>query len=511
MPNVDYQTFKSGTDIRGVAVETEGSPVTLTDEAVSAMAAGFGRWLCGRTGKTPGALKIAVGHDSRVSAGRIRRAVETALTDMGFTVFDCGLSSTPAMFMITVDGGADASVQITASHHPFDRNGLKFFTPDGGLEGSDVAEILNLAAQGEVQTAFGGRVIEFDYMPRYAELLRQMICRALGREEEAAVLSGFHFVVDAGNGAGGFYATEVLEKLGADISGSQFLEPDGMFPNHIPNPENPDAMESIRKATVRNCADLGIIFDTDVDRAGCVDAAGEEINRNALIALAAAIALEGNEGGTVVTDSVTSDGLKAFIEQKLGGVHHRFKRGYRNVINEAVRLNQAGVNAPLAIETSGHAALRENYFLDDGAYLITKIIIKLAVLRAEGRTLDDLIGGLARPAEEAELRFSILEPDFRPYGERVLSELEAFCKQRPEWEIAGDNREGLRVSVDGGQGWFLLRMSVHDPILPMNLESNLSGGVRKTAAGLLEFFSRFDRLDITPLHTFLAEKGGAVL
>ncbi|MGI6268920.1 MAG: phosphomannomutase/phosphoglucomutase [Candidatus Howiella sp.] len=511
MSNVNYKSFKSGTDIRGVAVETPGSPVTLTDETVKAMAAGFGRWLCGRNGKTPGALKIAVGHDSRVSAGRISRAVEEALTDMGFTVFDCGLSSTPAMFMITVDGGADAAVQITASHHPFDRNGLKFFTPGGGLEGEEITEILDLAAKGEVQTALGGRVIEFDYMPRYAELLRQMICRALGKTEEDAPLAGFHFVVDAGNGAGGFYASDVLERLGADLSGSQFLEPDGMFPNHIPNPENPAAMESIRKAAVDNHADLGIIFDTDVDRAGCVDASGEEINRNVLIALAASIALEGNPGGTIVTDSVTSDGLKTFIEQTLGGVHHRFKRGYKNVINEAVRLNKQGVNCPLAIETSGHAALRENYFLDDGAYLITKIIIKLAALRTEGKTLDDLIGGLSKPAEEAELRFSILAPDFCAYGERVLKELEAYCRRQAGWTIAGDNREGLRVSVDGGDGWFLLRMSVHDPILPMNLESNLPGGVRKTAAALLDFFAGFDRLDITPLHTFLAEKGGAAL
>ena len=65
-----------------------------------------------------------------------------------------------------------------------------------------------------------------------------------------------------------------------------------------------------------------------------------------------------------MTDSITSDGLKTYIEQTLGGKHHRFKRGYKNVINEAVRLNNEGVNCPLAIETSGHAALRENYFLD---------------------------------------------------------------------------------------------------------------------------------------------------
>lgn len=119
----------------------------------------------------------------------------------------------------------------------------------------------------------------------------------------------------AGNGAGGFYASQVLKPLGADVSGSQFLEPDGRFPNHIPNPENEDAMASVCSAVLEAKADLGIIFDTDVDRAGCVDAAGREINRNRLVALASAIVLEQYPGGTVVTDSITSDGLKVFIER----------------------------------------------------------------------------------------------------------------------------------------------------------------------------------------------------
>ena len=107
MPNVDYQAFKSGTDIRGIAVETEGSPVTLTDAAVSAMAAGFGRWLCSRTEKTPSALKIAVGHDSRISAGRISRAVEAALTDMGFDCFEPegAFYIFPDVSMFAKDGG----------------------------------------------------------------------------------------------------------------------------------------------------------------------------------------------------------------------------------------------------------------------------------------------------------------------------------------------------------------------------------------------------------------------
>ena len=163
-----------------------------------------------------------------------------------------------------------------------------------------------------------------------------------------------------------------IEAAGADTSGSQFLEPDGHFPNHIPNPENKEAMEAIRQAVLTNKADLGIIFDTDVDRMSAVLPNGDEVNRDAIIAMMAAIIAEDYPGGTIVTDSVTSDRLSRFIEG-IGMKHHRYMRGYKNVINESIRLNQEGVVSPLAIETSGHGALSENYFLDDGAYMAVKL------------------------------------------------------------------------------------------------------------------------------------------
>ena len=136
-----------------------------------------------------------------------------------------------------------------------------------------------------------------------------------GAWSEAVFETGLHIVVDAGNGVGGFYADQVLAPLGADVSGSQFLEPDGMFPNHIPNPENKGAIDAASKMVLDSSADLGLIFDTDVDRMGCIGATGQEINRNTLVALAAAIVLEDHPGTTVVTDSLTSDGLRTFIEQ----------------------------------------------------------------------------------------------------------------------------------------------------------------------------------------------------
>lgn len=135
-------------------------------------------------------------------------------------------------------------------------------------------------------------------------------------------LAGMHILVDAGNGAGGFFATRVLQPLGADVTGSQFLDPDGSFPNHVPNPEDPAAMAATIAAVKEHGADMGIVFDTDVDRSGLVDAAGTAINKNKLIALMAAVTLRKFPGSTVVTDSVTSSGLGKFIS-KLGGTHFR--------------------------------------------------------------------------------------------------------------------------------------------------------------------------------------------
>lgn len=508
MLNEQWKQYKSGTDIRGVATEYKDNKVNLTDEAVTAMVNGFIVWLENKTGKNAEQLKISVGRDSRISGPHIAELSISAMKTSGAKVVDCELSSTPAMFMTTVDLACDGALQITASHHPFYRNGLKFFTRNGGLEGEDIEQILLYAQQGETpKKSESGSVEKYNYMKDYCERLRTMIKKAVNAENYDIPLEGFKIVVDAGNGAGGFYADDVLKPLGADTNGSQFLEPDGMFPNHIPNPENEEAMASICKAVLDSKADLGVIFDTDVDRGGAVDSSGNEINRNKLVAVAAAIALEGNEGGLVVTDSITSSGLKDFIENELHGKHLRFKRGYKNVINEALRQNANGVNCPLAIETSGHAAMRENYFLDDGAYLVTKIIIKLAQLRKEGKTLEQLTEKLAQPIESKEIRMNIAAKDFRTYGEEVISALKSYAESNAEFIVAPDNHEGIRVSFDkeNGDGWFLLRLSVHDPIMPLNIESNSVGGVKKIISKIADFFDTFDELDASGIRAALCE------
>ena len=495
-----YKQFKSGTDIRGVASEgVEGQPVNLTDDVVARMADGFVLWLSKKVNKAPETLTISIGRDSRISGPHIVSICSERFKRCGVTVLDCSLASTPSMFMTTVDLGCDGALQITASHHPFNRNGLKFFTREGGLEGSDIEEILEYAQNGESPAENScGKIRKVDYMTDYAKGLCKKIKEEVNAEDYDHPLKGFKIVVDAGNGAGGFYADKVLSVLGADTTGSRYLEPDGMFPNHIPNPEDATAMASICEAVKEANADLGVIFDTDVDRGGAVDNKGNEINRNRLVAVAAAIALEGNEGGTVVTDSITSSGLKEFIEDTLGGQHYRYRRGYKNVIDKALELNAQGINCPLAIETSGHAAMKENYFLDDGAYLCTKIIIKAAQMRKEGKELDELTAALKEPVESKEVRFKILESDFRACGEKIIGDLTAYAMAHDGWNVANDNREGIRVSFDkdNGDGWFLLRLSVHDPIMPLNIESDSVGGVDIIYNKLNEFLKTTNGLEL---------------
>uniref|UniRef100_A0A804Q8V9 phosphoglucomutase (alpha-D-glucose-1,6-bisphosphate-dependent) n=1 Tax=Zea mays TaxID=4577 RepID=A0A804Q8V9_MAIZE len=408
----------------------------------------------------------------------------------------------------------DGAIMITASHLPYNRNGLKFFTSDGGLNKADIKDILeraskiyeesahnNLKEQGE---ASKGVVTNVDYMSIYASDLVQAVRKSAGDKEKP--LEELHIVVDAGNGAGGFFVDKVLKPLGAVTTGSQFLEPDGLFPNHIPNPEDKTAMKFITQAVLDNKADLGIIFDTDVDR-------GRELNRNRLIALMAAIVLEEHPGTTVVTDSVTSDGLTVFIENKLGGKHHRFKRGYKNVIDEAIRLNSIGEESHLAMETSGHGALKENHWLDDGAYLMVKLLNKLAAARTLGssigsKVLTDLVEGLEEADVTVEIRLKIDQNhadlkggSFRDYGESVLRHLENAISKDPNLRKAPVNHEGVRVSGYGG--WFLLRLSLHDPVLPLNIEAQSNDDAIKLGLAVLAAVNEFPALDVTALNKFV--------
>lgn len=497
---VDYEKLQNGSDIRGIAIDGAGKKVNLIPQVAKFIAYGFVRMLENKINTKAENLKVAVGMDSRLSGPDLKDAVIEGLTNLGCSVYDCSMATTPAMFMTTVleNYKCDGSIMITASHLPYYYNGLKFFTKEGGCEKEDIHSILSVASKEESYDSINLRkVLKVDLIDEYSKILAGIIRHgADAKVNYDKPLAGFKIVVDAGNGAGGFFAYKVLETLGADITGSQFTDPDGTFPNHIPNPENKEAMKSIRNAVLENKADLGIIFDTDVDRAAIVDSLGMEINKNALIALISSIILEEHPNSIIVTDSITSTGLGEFIN-KLGGIHHRFKRGYRNVINEAVRLNNEGKESHLAIETSGHAALKENYFLDDGAYLIAKILIKMAKLNAEGKRIEGLIKDLKVPCESSDFRLEINNDNFKEYGLLVLNDLENYVETIDGFSIVPNNYEGIRVACDksNGDGWFLLRLSLHEPVLALNIESDSEDGTSIIMDKLTPFLCKYNELD----------------
>ncbi len=279
--------LQNGSDIRGISLEgIEGENVNLTPATAARLALAYADWLAERLEKQTYDLSIALGRDSRLSGPVLLSACAHALCGVGVRVYDYGLASTPAMFMTTVTPGylVDGSIMLTASHLPFNRNGMKFFTAEGGLEKADIADIIGRADK-EFTPIGRGELSSSDFMKVYAAQLVDKVRLATDSE---APLRGLKIIVDAGNGAGGFFAEDVLKPLGADTLGSQFLEPDGRFPNHIPNPEDDDAINSLADAVKACSADLGIIFDTDVDRAAAVDDKGKPISRNRLIALMSA-------------------------------------------------------------------------------------------------------------------------------------------------------------------------------------------------------------------------------
>ncbi|CAE5963724.1 unnamed protein product [Arabidopsis arenosa] len=464
--------LQNGSDVRGVALEGEkGRTVDLTPAAVEAIAESFGEWVAATESNGNGVIKVSLGRDPRVSGGKLSTAVFAGLARAGCLAFDMGLATTPACFMSTLLSPFeyDASIMMTASHLPYTRNGLKFFTKRGGLTSPEVEKICDLAAR--------------KYATRQTKI-----------------------VVNAGNGSGGFFTWDVLDKLGADTFGSLYLNPDGMFPNHIPNPENKIAMSHTRAAVLENSADLGVVFDTDVDRSGVVDNRGNPINGDKLIALMSAIVLKEHPGSTIVTDARTSMGLTRFITER-GGRHCLYRVGYRNVIDKGVELNKDGIETHLMMETSGHGAVKENHFLDDGAYMVVKIIIEMVRMRLAGSNegIGSLIEDLEEPLEAVELRLNILsEP--RDAKAKGIEAIETFREYIEEgklrgWELgtcgdcwvsegclvdSNDHPSAIdahmyraRVSdEESGEeyGWVHMRQSIHNPNIALNMQSMLPGG-----------------------------------
>lgn len=501
MQKSTLMNLANGSDIRGIAMEGLDYEVNLNEESITIITNGFIGWMHENVKPKAEKYTVAIGYDGRLTGESIKKTITEAFLQVGVNVIDVGIATTPSLFMITQyeDYQADAGIMITASHLPKEYNGMKFFTSKGGLDSEDIQSILTNGFEEETVTHSDdeqGERIEKDLLTDYAADLRAKIINGLpeGQRTETP-LANRHIVVDAGNGSAGFFVEDLLNKLGADTTGSQFLNPDGNFPNHIPDPDNQKAIESLRSAVLDNQADMGIIFDTDADRAAVMDQTGRAINRNNLIALAGAIALKDAPGGLIVTNSPVSNHAIDFIESKDGSVEP-YISGYKNVIDRGIALNKEGINSPLAIETSGHAAFRENYFLDDGSYLVAKILIADAEMQLSGGSVFDLIEGLKEPIETEEIRFVIDLEDYTAYGNSIIQDLDAFGRKNTDFTFVPENKEGVRFNVSGkyGKGWFLLRMSLHEPKLVLQMENDQEGSIQVLKETLLAFFENYKEI-----------------
>lgn len=481
-----------------------GGEIVLSENVCTAVAFALTEFLQKRLGKSAAEMKIGVGHDSRLSASVIQKAVQTGLLYSGASVINMGLITTPSAFMACVfeETAYDATVMITASHMSFQYNGLKFFTKDGGFEAEEVAFVLEAAQKYYDEekdfSKIKGSLTSVELLPIYAKYLRSKIKEAVNEKNELP-LAGLKIAVDAGNGAGGFFAYSVLAPLGADVSASVFLEPDGRFPNHIPNPEDKDAMKSISCAVTSSGSDLGFVFDTDVDRLGAVFQNGDSCNRERLIALISAILASEkaeNKNSTVVTDSVTSSRLTRFLET-LGMKHCRYMRGYKNVINKCKEMNEAGEESPLAIETSGHAALKENYYLDDGAFLAVKLAAAAANAKQIGKKLEDMIASFPPPAKFDEWRLPIRGEGYSKYGKEVLENfrlyaIESGLREEPSFE-------GVRLRFGGENEWLLLRASLHESMMVLDIEAENDESRKQIIRTVCSMLEKYERLDISAL------------
>ena len=461
-------------------------------------------------------LVIAVGADPRPHGPRLSDAFcRGVLSVPNVTVVYTGIATTPAMFHFCRSNRCDGAVMTTASHLPIDRNGFKFFTKQqGGFNKHDVAQLLTLATQqvhhwynqgimpptSKEGTVFCSELV--DWMPHYAATLTNAILRETQGITTTATttttttttqpLAKLKIVLNSGNGSGGFFH-KILQDLGADMSASLHIPPNGAFPAYIPNPESNIMVEETIRICEESQADIGIMLDTDADRCGFVvprtitkdghqKSDYEPLHRNRLIALLGVIFCQTSPGCTVVTDSVTSEGLTSFLQDNLGLNHVRFLKGYANVIGKARELTETGIaNAELAIETSGHCAMKENGYLDDGTYTAVKVISLLAQ-KDPTSSLLDLIAAMKEMPETHELRMDVMDGSLQTTSD-VFHMISSTVEQMTttgsvSWVLDRENLEGVRVRIGNG-GFFMLRMSLHDPLISLQLEATSRDEIRK--------------------------------
>ncbi|MFT5174253.1 MAG: phosphomannomutase/phosphoglucomutase [Gammaproteobacteria bacterium] len=421
-------------DVRGVVGKT------LTVDVVKKLGLAIGSEAYDRGQQT-----LCVARDGRASSPELAAALIEGLRASGRDVIDVGEVPTPVLYFSTYYLETRSGVMITGSHNPPDYNGLKIMLGGDTLFGDDIQALKQRILREELATG-AGNLQSMDISTDYIRRVSEDVPVALG--------NAFKVVIDCGNGVAGNFAPKLLRALGHDVV-ELFCEVDGNFPNHHPDPSQPENLQDLITAIRDNDADLGFAFDGDGDRLGVVDSTGRIIWPDAQMMLFSRDVLSRNPGAEIVYDVKCSSRLGKVIA-KLGGKPVMYKTGHSYIKN---KLKETG--APLAGEMSGHIFFKERWYgFDDAMY-------------AAARMLEILMGFKQRPAEVfAKLPAGVSTPELKvemKEGENLqfmalLSDIEQFA------DATVSTIDGIRV--DWPNRWGLVRASNTTPSLVLRFEGD---------------------------------------
>jgi len=390
-----------------------------------------------------GGRRIAVGRDNRLSSNDLKVAFAEGARAAGVDVVDIGVVTTPILYFATAHWKLDGGANITGSHNPVDYNGVKMVHRGAApLTESEIQGLREAIERGTFADGAGAvsrRDPHEDYFDTIAKLVR--LSRPL------------KVVADAGNGIAGVYGPPLLRRLGCDVI-ELHCESDGRFPNHLPDPEDPENVVDLQQKVVEVGADLGLAWDGDADRVGVIDERGRRHEADLILVLLARDLLQRHPGEKIVFDVKSSQVLVDDIKQH-GGVPVMWKTGHSHL-----KRKMREDHILLGGEVSGHMFFADGYYgVDDGILAACKIAEIAARHRGTVSSLFDTV-----PHLHATPELKALCPDAEKF--RVIDELAHEFKQRYETI----DIDGARVLFPGG-GWGLVRASNTNPYLTLRFEA----------------------------------------
>ncbi len=410
-----------------------------------------------------GERTICVGRDGRLDGLQLARAVSMGLVEAGLEVIDVGMLTTPMLFFAATESSKNG-IQVTGSHSPKSYNGFKFSLAGQRFFGQDIQKLCDAMEQGWWVPSAGGSLRRHDVLPTYTKRLT----------EDIRLRAPMKVVLDSGNGVAGASSPAMFRALGAEVV-ELFSEVDGNFPNHHPDPSQPENMKDLIAAMAAHQADLGIAFDGDGDRIGVVAPSGEIIEVDRFIQILLAGILRDRPGASVVYDVKCSQRLVAEIES-CGGVPVMCRTG-TPWISEKI----AQTGAVIGLELAGHVWLGDRWYgFDDPTYVGARLLEALSLHKAAGLSSRNVFDQLQRTLSTPELMVLCSEGE----QHRVAFKLQEMANEvtfPPPAKIS--LVDGVRV--DWPDGFGLVRASNTAPMLVLRFEGHNDAALHRIEATMM--------------------------